>query len=150
MEYNIRKYKAQDYEFIYNAKKIAYKNYVELNYGKWDEEVQRQMFEKFITQYAKDINIIVINNQNAGFYHYGELPNKIELGNICILPNFQGKGIGTEIIKNILNNNIDKNIYLRVFKQNPAIMLYKRLGFENLEQQEHHFKMVVYAKEKRY
>ena len=30
MNYTIRKYKKEDYEFIYNAKKIAYKNYVKM------------------------------------------------------------------------------------------------------------------------
>ena len=147
MNYTVRKYKNIDYEFIYNTKKVVYKNYVEINYGKWDEEAQRQMYKNYIAEYANDINIIVIDGKNAGFYHYEILEDKVELGNICIAPEFQGKGLGTTIINQILNENKHKNIYLKVFKQNPAIRLYKRLGFENCEELEHHFKMVIKAKE---
>ena len=41
--------------------------------------------------------------------------------------------------KVLLDNSCD--IYLKVFKTNPVINLYKRLGFEIIEDLENHFKM---------
>jgi ribosomal protein S18 acetylase RimI-like enzyme len=50
---------------------------------------------------------------------------------IYILPNFQGKGIGTLLWNSIKNWFDDKAIYLKVFDNNTkAISFYEKLGFE--------------------
>ena len=46
--YELRTIAENDYEFIYQVKKDAYKKYVEMYYGKWEEEQQIGYFEKFI------------------------------------------------------------------------------------------------------
>ncbi|MBE7074920.1 MAG: GNAT family N-acetyltransferase [Clostridiales bacterium] len=148
-KYTLRAYTKQDYEFVYYTKKEAYKIYVEANWGKWNEEQQRKMFVQFIDTYGKDIKIIMEADKKIGFYHVEELENgDCEIGNICIIPEFQGRGIGTKILKDILETHKNKDIYLRYFKQNPVAKLYKRLGFEMIEEMPYHFKMVLKAKEK--
>lgn len=147
IEYKLRPYQKFDYEFVYNVKKIVYKKYVEQNWGVWSESVQREMFDKFIDEYAKEILIIVANNQNIGFFH----GNNTETGdyeqrNICILPEYQGMGIGSTILKGIIDAHKNQNIFLRCFKQNPVVNLYKRLGFEIYEETEHHYKMRLIRK----
>ena len=42
-------YTDDDYEFVYEVKKNAYKKYVEECWSAWIEEDQRTYFEKFIT-----------------------------------------------------------------------------------------------------
>ena len=145
--YKLRPYEAFDYGFVYYIKKIVYRIYVEQNWGEWNEESQKAMFEDFIKTYSKDIKIIMLNNQNIGFFHGNNTESgDYELGNICILPEFQGKGIGSQILKDIINNHKNQNIHLRFFKQNPVVNLYKRLGFEIVEELPYHYKMKLERK----
>lgn len=46
--YTLRKATGSDYEFIYQVKKEAYKSYVEINFGNWNEAQQREYFQDFI------------------------------------------------------------------------------------------------------
>ena len=106
------------------------------------------MFVGFIDTYGKDIKIIMEEDERIGFYHCEELENEaLEIGNICIIPECQGRGIGTRILKDVLEANKGKDIYLRYFKQNPVVNLYERLGFVMVEEMPYHFKMVLKAKE---
>ena len=140
-EYTLKQYKNDD-----ETKKVAYKNYVEINWGKWDEEQQKEMFINFIDTYGKDIKIVMEKNKRIGFYHGENLENGgYEIGNICIIPECQGRGIGTKILNDILEEHKHQDIYLRYFKQNPVVKLYERLGFEMLEEMPFHFKMVKKA-----
>ena len=148
INYKLKDYTDEDYEFVYEAKKIAYRKYVEENFKEWNETKQREIFEAFICAYGKDIKIIMDEVKKIGFYHGEMLENGgFEIGNICIIPEYQGKGIGTRLLKNILEEHRDKDIYLRYFKQNPVVKLYERLGFEIIEEMPYHFKMVLRAKE---
>ena len=147
MEYNLRPYIQSDREFVYYVKKVVYKSYVETNWGEWDEEKQRTMFDEFISDFAKEIKIIIINGEMAGFFHGNDIDEKTyEQRNICLLPAFQGKGIGTNILKKTIENHLSQNIILRCFKQNPVVNLYKRLGFEIIEELPHHYKMMRKSK----
>lgn len=145
-KYALRPYTKEDYEFVYQTKKIAYKKYVELTWGEWNEDKQREMFVGFINTYGKDIKIIMEEGKKIGFYHGEEFEiDNYEIGNICIIPECQGRGIGTRILTDVLNEHKNQNIYLRYFKQNPVVKLYERLGFEIIEELPYHFKMVLKA-----
>ena len=149
MEYEINRYMPKDYEFVYQTKKNVYMKYVEINWGSWNELDQREMFDNFINSYGKDIQIIIVKNQMVGFFHGNDLPDgNYELGNICIAPNFQGKGLGTKVLKDIIAKHKHQDIYLRYFKQNPVVHLYKRLGFEMVEELPYHYKMCLKSKNK--
>jgi ribosomal protein S18 acetylase RimI-like enzyme len=60
------------------------------------------------------------------------LDTHIFLEYIAILPEFQNRGIGTELIREVLEEAAAKGfpVELKVLKINPAIRLYERLGFE--------------------
>lgn len=146
-DFYIRKYNVGDYEFVYQTKKTVYQKYIEENWGFWNETQQRDMFENFIKESGKDIQIVMVDKLPIGFYHGSMLDeNNYELGNICILPKYQGQGMGTQILNNIIEENSSRNIYLRYFKQNPVGKLYERLGFEMVEEMPYHFKMVLKRK----
>lgn len=65
-----------------------------------------------------------------------------EVGNICIIPEYQGKGIGTRILKYKLEENKDRDIEILYFKQNPIGKLYERLGFVLNGETEFHYQMM--------
>lgn len=141
--YILRQYQNTDYEFVYEVKKNAYKKYVEQCWGKWDGTDQRDRFKEFIKKNSDRIYIIMIDNKRIGFYQ-GQIVNDktYYIENICIIPEYQGKGIGTDLIKTILEKHSDKNIEIQYFKQNPVGNLYKRLGFVNNGETEFHYQMI--------
>lgn len=145
-QYHLRPYIENEYhnyyEFIYNLKKNAYMKYVEEIWG-WDEELQQKYFKNFIETYKNTTYLIKLGKKTIGFYNYEILDNgDYEVGNICIIPEYQGKGIGTQILKDILEINKDKNIHIQYFKQNPVGNLYARLGFVPNGETDYHYQMI--------
>ena len=53
-KYTLRPYTKEDYDFVYDTKKVAYQKYVEDNWGEWNDEKQREMFVGFIDTYLVD------------------------------------------------------------------------------------------------
>ena len=143
MDIIIRNYQDSDYQFIYDVKKEVYQKYVESNWGEWNEEKQQNFFVEFMRLYQQDIKIIVCDGVDIGFYHCKDIDkDTFEIVNICIKNEFQGKGIGTKILKDMLNKNIKRNVVLQCFKQNPVVKLYSRLGFEEIERKDFHIVML--------
>lgn len=146
-QYNMRPYIDNEYhnykEFVYQVKKKAYKGYVEQNWGLWDESVQRDLFDRFISNPYMDAFIVQLNGVDIGFFN-GEVleDGSYEIGNICIMPEYQGRGIGTAVLKDILERHKDQDIHIQYFRQNPVGELYKRLGFTFDEETEFHYKMI--------
>ena len=145
-QYNMCPYIDNEYhnykEFIYQTKKIVYKKYVEENYGTWDDDEQRKRFENFIEQVKGDTWIIKLNGNNIGFYNGNQLEDgSYEIGNICIIPEYQGKGIGIQILKDIIEVHKYQDIHIQYFKQTPVGNLYKKLGFIFDKEKEFHYTM---------
>lgn len=140
---NLVPYTDEDYEFVYKVKKDTYKKYVEECWGLWREEEQRKYFENFINNIKENAFIIMSGDTKIGFYNGEVLENgNYEVGNICIIPEYQGKGIGTKILKDKLEEYKNYDIELQYFKQNPVGILYKRLGFIPDKEKEFHYTMV--------
>lgn len=76
---------------------------------------------------------IMCAEKNAGFVLVEKHPDRTELDDLFLFPEFQNKGIGTAIIQDVLNSS-DKPVFLFVFIGNVgAVRLYKRLGFKIVE-----------------
>ncbi len=137
---NLVPYVDEDYEFVYEVKKNAYKKYVEECWGVWNEEEQRRYFDKFITKVKENSFIIMYNNKKIKFYNGEIIQNgNYEIGNICIIPEYQNRGIGTRILKNILKKYKGREIEIQYFKQNPVGSLYQKLGFVPNGETEFHY-----------
>lgn len=142
-QYKLINYNDSYKEFIYQVKKEAYKKYVEEYWGVWIEEDQRNYFESFLKQYKEDIFIIQVNNEDIGFYNGENLEDgSYEIGNICIIPKYQGKGIGTQILKDVMKEHEHQVLHIQYFKSNKAGNLYKRLGFVPDGETQFHYRMI--------
>ena len=130
----------EEIKFIYNLKKKVYQKYVEKIYGEWNEENQKKLFNKFMKESSKNIELIYLKDKLVGFYNGKTKDDRsFEIGNICIIPEYQNKRIGTAVLKEILFENKDKDIVLQCFKENPASKLYERMGFKKkIETQTHY------------
>lgn len=135
--------KQEEIKFIYNLKKEVYQEYVEKIYGEWNEENQKKLFNKFMKENSKNIELIYLKDKLVGFYN-GKLKDdkSYEIDNICIMPEYQNRGIGTAVLKEILFENKDKEIILQCFKENQASKLYERMGFKKIEETKTHYIMI--------
>jgi GNAT superfamily N-acetyltransferase len=119
-------------EFSYQVKKAAEGDYITLLWG-WDEKAQRDFHTSDWQQ--KRPAIILYDSQPIGSIYILESENYIEIGQFFILPEYQNKGIGSHLLKRILDKaeqsgRITKIAYLI---NNPVASLYKRSGFEITE-----------------
>jgi ribosomal protein S18 acetylase RimI-like enzyme len=76
---------------------------------------------------------------------YGSVDNRTPELAVSLYPDCRRKGIGTELIKRILENLKEKGyaaVSLSVQGENPAFELYKRLGFEIRKKKEEEYIMV--------
>ena len=125
----------------------ALKQYVEQTWG-WDEDWQRNNFAENFN--PREGEIIVVDGEDSGFLWVIEKNDTTLLASIRLLPAFQHKGIGTKIIRDVLNKSIRKNkpVILQVLKVNPARSLYERLGFKISDETETHLMMKAEASKK--
>lgn len=141
----IRPYKngnKEEIQFIYNLKKEVYKKYVEKYFKEWNEDNQKKLFNRFMKENSKNIVLIYLKDKLVGFYNGKQSDDNIfEICNICISPQYQNKGIGSTILKELLFEHQNQNITLQCFKSNPVISLYKKFGFKIIEDNDTHVKM---------
>lgn len=100
-------------------------------WGKWDEEWQKDYLKKKFR--PKDYQIILVNNVAVGTLVVLEKDGKLELDLIELMPEFQGLGIGTAILHELIlhSKKIKKSLCLSVLKDNKqAQKLYKKNGFD--------------------
>lgn len=140
-KYNLRTITEQDYDFIYQVKKDAYQKYVEINFGEWKDELQKEFFKAFMEKFKEGARIITFQGIDIGFFNECETDYIYEIGNICIIPEYQNQGIGTAILQDVIEKHADKEIRLQYFKQNPVGRLYERLGFRQCGETEYHYQM---------
>ncbi len=120
----------EDKELVYNVLKAASKAYVIKTWGRWNEGIQRTNFDENFD--CTNVRIIHMEGKKIGFISTIASMEEIFLGELNILPEFQGCGVGTLLIENLIEEASTKNIpiKLHVLKANPACLLYERLGFE--------------------
>lgn len=143
MDYNFENYKKEYFKTLYKMKKENFKWYVKKIYG-WDEKKQIEIYKNFINEHRKDMKIIKSNNKIIGvFTNYINENNESVISLFYIDKNYQGKGIGTKILKEQLefDKQNKRNTILQVYKENPAQFLYKKVGFEIYQETDTHYKM---------
>ena len=147
--YVVRPAVDQDFQFCLNLHHKAYKVYVSVMWG-WDEELQNKMFQDDFV--VKGTWIVSLGKQDIGYYQLNEKDNTIHICNLIIDQNFQGIGIGSSILKEIIDASTTNNkvIKLGVFKMNQrAMKLYGRLGFKVVEETKTHYMMSFEAEKER-
>ena len=111
---------------------IKYKKDIIYMYSKDLAEDERNKIDEYVITSAnemfEDYYNIIIDDKIIGSILLKDMLQGKLIDEIYIEKEFRNNGIGTDIIRKMLEKN--RNIYLWVYKENKkAISLYKRLGF---------------------
>jgi GNAT superfamily N-acetyltransferase len=131
---------AGDFEFAYALKRAALGPHVRARW-RWDEAEQRAiMVEKWK---SKTCYRIRIGDETVGVVAIDERPDEIEVSEFYIRPSMHGRGIGAEVLLEVLDRAHRQGlpVRLRVLKWNPAEHLYRRHGFRVTHETEEHYYM---------
>lgn len=102
----------------------------------WKEEDYRKLNEN----YSLTIYIFEEGNNILGFAVFMDSFDVIELVRIGVLKEYRNKGIAYKIIEEAIRG-ISKNIILEVREKNePAINLYKKIGFKEISKRKSYYK----------
>jgi ribosomal protein S18 acetylase RimI-like enzyme len=101
---------------------------IEKTWG-WDEAFQFNEFNKHLS--PDKFEIIYIADSNIGGYCLFEKDDHLWLEMLLIHPDYQHKGIGKSIMKEIQKQSATKNkpLKLSVIKTNPVRLFYEKLDF---------------------
>lgn len=132
MNITYKKATAEDIEPVYElCRKLIhdYERLESIDYPKVMQWVRRKI-ENSIGEYT----VICADEQKAGYYHfYKNEDGEFELDDLYVFPEFQGRGIGTAVIRRCCAS-VNAPVMLYVFIKNErAVALYERLGFKIAE-----------------
>jgi ribosomal protein S18 acetylase RimI-like enzyme len=130
MQFTLRPASAADYPWLWSLKRLTMRKYVEETWGAWDDAAQEAFFRR--TYRSETIQVLVVDGTNAGLLHLEREPAAIFLANIQIHPDFQNRGLGTAVIRDVLISarTLGLPVRLQVLQVNIAArQLYQRLGF---------------------
>ncbi|MDJ0866071.1 MAG: GNAT family N-acetyltransferase [Myxococcota bacterium] len=87
----------------------------------YTEQFQRAVFE-----------IVQLDGEPVGRLYVDRRPDEIRLIDIALVPAQRGRGLGTRLLRELLaeGERVGKPVRIHVEHFNPALRLYRRLGFE--------------------
>ncbi len=118
-----------DYEFLFELKKAAEYEPINAVFG-WDEYVQRDIHRQEWEDGKP--KIIEINGESIGSYLVQEHSDYLYFGRFFLLPQFQGKGLGSKILKGVVELAHEKSLPIKLcyLQGNRVGELYSRFGFQ--------------------
>jgi|GEM_PF-218886 len=133
IQYNMRPYINNEYHdyynFIYGFKKLYY--------------AEKGLFKNFINNNINNLMIIRLNDEDIGFYNGKDFDSSTyEIEDIYLLPEYQRKGIGTQVINDIIEKNKYKSVKVNCPKTNDVEMFFEKLGFTYYGDTKDYFKMI--------
>lgn len=130
MEITCQPIEQQDVEKIVALAKELILRYEDL--GQIDVEKVVAWCSKKTEQQMADYRKIFCGGSHVGYVAAHDEGDKLEIDDLYLYPAFQGKGIGTAVLRQMVAQAIKENKipYLYVFIRNEgAVRLYRRLGF---------------------
>lgn len=119
---------AADSEFCFSLHRAAMGEYVAAVWG-WEEQTQREYHDRGFD--PGSWQIVTADGADIGMLHVDGRPAEMYLARIEILPGWQGRGIGTALIRALIDQagQHGQDLVLDVLAVNDrARALYRRLG----------------------
>jgi ribosomal protein S18 acetylase RimI-like enzyme len=79
--------------------------------------------------------LVLVDGERAGRLYVDRREDEIRIVDISLLPEHRGRGLGTTLLRELLAeaDEAAKRITIHVERFNPALRLYERLGFAQIE-----------------
>ena len=111
------------------------------------ENQKAEHYQLYVEEFLPKIDqtsLVVVDGEVVGRLRLEESITQIHIGGVQLLPQWTGKGIGTDIFEKLIQKSEKENlkITLMVHKNNPrAIQFYEKLKFQKTQDTETQFKM---------
>lgn len=136
-----RKAVEADCEFCYLVRALAFREYAEPVRG-WDEEHERALHRKRFT--SQDFKVIQAEGHDVGVLSAETTPDAMKVFQLFILPEHQGRGIGSCVMEHLIREAAQLRLPLRLQVINGndrALYFYKRHGFQQVGRTETHIQL---------
>ena len=129
-----------DLDFLWKLHVLTMQEYAGLTWG-WDSVWQEERFREQFDPHR--LEILEIDGNPIGMISVAEETDHLFLRLIEIHPDWQNRGIGRQLVLQVLQIAREKGTpaRLQVLKVNPARHLYERCGFRVTGESETHFQM---------
>ena len=131
--FELRQATVQDCELMFRLQKLDGANLDQ------DDVKQAARFEEYKQEFnPAEIQVVCLVGESVGRLRIVR-GVEIYIGGMQILPEYRGKGIGTSILGNLIEESkqTSKPVRLEVFHNNlPALSLYEKVGFQVVEENE--------------
>ncbi len=135
----LRTIQAEDRDFLFHV--YASTRAEELALTDWDE-TQKQTFltQQFEAQHhhyqthyqGARFDLVLLDGEPIGRLYVARWKEEIRIMDIALLPAFRNRGIGSGLLCDLLEEAAvtGKRLTIHVERYNPALRLYRRMGFE--------------------
>lgn len=129
-----------DVAFARNLYFATMREIIERLFG-WEQSQQEKKFAQFFR--LEEVRIITANGRDVGWIQEQISEKRINLGSFYVAPTMQGQGIGTKVLRMLLERaaSESKIVTLAVVKINSACQFYEKHGFRIIHEDEHKFYM---------
>jgi len=127
--WTLRPATADDRDFVVGVNRSAMGPYLEATFG-WDHAAASAYFDERFD--ASGGQVIEVDGADVGELLVDERPGELSLVRVALLPEWQGRGVGSAIVRMLIERAREQGsaLTLDVFKANPrAMQLYESLGF---------------------
>jgi ribosomal protein S18 acetylase RimI-like enzyme len=139
--FTLRRATANDKAFVDNLLFASMQEYVEATWPS-DPVAQKRYYE--INSFdPSNTSIVQAADKAIGRLSLTIRADCIFVEEIHLLPEFRGRGIGTQLLQGVLELAAERRLPVRltVLAANPAQNLYRRMGFELFKEQDHRLHM---------
>lgn len=109
----------------------------------WTETEKREfLLQQFSFQHAyyskhfteASFQLILLDGSPIGRLYLDRRPDEIRLIDIALLPAYRNQGIGGQLMREVLEEGDRRGLPVRIHveQNNPALRLYRRLGFQRV------------------
>ena len=141
---SLRPIQDDDWEFVYRVyastrademAQIPWSEAEKENFLRFQFHAQKTYYDEHFAD--AEFSIIEHEGRPVGRLYIDRREDEIRLVDIALLQETRGKGIGGAIMADILAEGEQKGLLVRIHVEhnNPALRLYKRLGFRKIEEQ---------------
>ena len=130
MTFRLRRARRTDLDFMWRLRVATVKEAISKSYG-WDEETQRGYAAESLRG-----EIVLIDERPVGVLTLADWGDQMHLVWMAIQPEMQRQGVGSALVEYCQRQALEagKPLTLQVLRDNPAVSLYKRYGFEVYDQ----------------